>query len=143
MSTAQATPLLTVSHLSKTFAMPYTSRDFITRVRRHHLPALRDVSLTVGPGEILGVVGESGCGKSTLGRCLAGLEAPEQGDILWQGTAMPRSQGRRLRARRIQMVFQDPYASLNPRMTLGQMLEEVLSHPRPRRKRSAAARACW
>jgi len=118
--------LLSVSRLSKTFPMGRNLRDVITRSPRQHLRALRDVSLTVQPGEVLGVVGESGCGKSTLGRCIAGLEKPEHGDILWQGAPISGVEGRRARARHIQMVFQDPYASLNPRMTLGQALEEAL-----------------
>lgn len=118
--------LLSIHHLSKTFPMARNFHDVVTRSPRQNLRALRDVSLTVQPGEVLGVVGESGCGKSTLGRCIAGLERPEHGDILWQGAPITIGENRRTRARRIQMVFQDPYASLNPRMTLGQTLEEVL-----------------
>ncbi|MBZ9974184.1 MULTISPECIES: oligopeptide/dipeptide ABC transporter ATP-binding protein [unclassified Mesorhizobium] len=119
-------PLLAIRDLSKTFPMARNFRDVVTRSARQNLRALRDVSLTIQPGEVVGVVGESGCGKSTLGRCIAGLESPEQGDILWQGAPITAGANRRTRARHIQMVFQDPYASLNPRMTLGQTLEEVL-----------------
>ncbi|MDQ0391118.1 ABC transporter ATP-binding protein [Labrys monachus] len=126
MNLPSSAPLLSVRHLSKTFVLPRNSRDLLTGAPRQRLQALRDVSLTVQPGEILGIVGESGCGKSTLGRCLAGLETPDQGDLLWQGESLSAMRSRRERARRIQMVFQDPYASLNPRMSLGQMLEEVL-----------------
>lgn len=118
--------LLSIRHLSKTFPMARNFRDIVTRSPPQKLRALRDVSLTVQRGEVVGVVGESGCGKSTLGRCIAGLEKPEQGDILWQGTPIAEIENRRARARHVQMVFQDPYASLNPRMTLGQTLEEVL-----------------
>jgi oligopeptide transport system ATP-binding protein len=124
--TASPAPLLAVRNLSKTFTLPRTAREFLTRAGRQRLRVLHDVSLTVMPGEILGIVGESGCGKSTLGRCLAGLETPETGDLLWRGQALSAADDRKRRARRIQMVFQDPYASLNPRMSLGQMLEEAL-----------------
>jgi oligopeptide/dipeptide ABC transporter ATP-binding protein len=126
MSALSSPPLLAVSNLSKTFSLPRSAREFITRAPRQRLRALRDVSLTVLPGQILGVVGESGCGKSTLGRCLAGLEMPEEGELLWRGQAMSAADNRKERAKRIQMVFQDPYASLNPRMSLGRMLEEAL-----------------
>lgn len=126
MSVPSSPPLLAVSNLSKTFSLPRNAREFITRERQQRLRALRNVSLTVLPGQILGIVGESGCGKSTLGRCLAGLEMPEKGKLFWRGQAMSAADDRKERARRIQMVFQDPYASLNPRMSLGQMLEEAL-----------------
>ena len=117
-------PLLDISHVSKTYALDRPLSDLLAGKPQAQLKALRDVSLTVRPGEILGIVGESGCGKSTLGRCIVGLDRPEQGTFAWQGGAF--DSDRRARARQIQMVFQDPYASLNPRMTLGAILEEVL-----------------
>ena len=126
MSAPSSQPLLSVNNLSKTFSLPRSARELITRQPNQRLRALRDVSLTVLPGQILGIVGESGCGKSTLGRCLAGLEIPEEGKLFWRGQAMSVADDRKERARRIQMVFQDPYASLNPRMSLGQMLDEAL-----------------
>lgn len=125
--TPSGAPLLEVRDISKTFSMARSAREFVTGKPPQCLRALRNVSLAVAPGEILGVVGESGCGKSTLGRCLAGLEIPEQGELFWQGQRLHANSNRKLRARRIQMVFQDPYASLNPRMSLGQMLEEALA----------------
>jgi oligopeptide transport system ATP-binding protein len=118
--------LLSVRHLSKTFTLSRSAKDFVTCAPKQRLHALGDVSLEVKSGEILGVVGESGCGKSTLGRCLAGLETPERGELLWRGVPLAAGRDRRQRARRIQMVFQDPYASLNPRMSLRQILEEAL-----------------
>jgi oligopeptide transport system ATP-binding protein len=120
-------PLLSVRNLSKTFVLPRRAKDILRRAPRSRLIALRDVSLEVTQGEILGVVGESGCGKSTLGRCLAGLEKPDRGTLLWRGAELSAKPDRRESARRIQMVFQDPYASLNPRMSIGQALEEALA----------------
>jgi oligopeptide/dipeptide ABC transporter ATP-binding protein len=121
-----ARPLLSVRHMSKTFALPRNAKDFVTCAPAQRLRAVRDVSLEVKSGEILGVVGESGCGKCTLARCLAGLETPERGELLWRGAPLAARGDRKQRARRIQMVFQDPYASLNPRMSLRQILEEAL-----------------
>jgi peptide/nickel transport system ATP-binding protein len=90
--------------------------------------ALDQVNLRVAPGEVVGLVGESGSGKTTLGRAIVGLLRPESGTIVFEDheiTSMPRRQLRRLRAR-LQIVFQDPYASLNPRMTVEQLVAEPL-----------------
>ncbi len=122
-----APALLSVRGLSKRFEVARSAREVIMRQPVRYLQALRDVSLDLAAGETLGVVGESGCGKSTLARCLVGLEVPNQGEIFWQGQPMPVTAGGLAQARKVQMVFQDPYASLNPRMSLGAMLEEVLN----------------
>ena len=90
--------------------------------RKRTLRAVDDVSLTVSRGEILGVVGESGCGKSTLARILLGIIAPSRGSVLLQGRSLS-SLPRRELARLVQPVFQDPYSSLNPRKTIGEILE--------------------
>lgn len=119
------TPILEIRHLSKAFPQTRGLSDILMRRPRRSLHALRDVSLTLMPGETLGVVGESGCGKSTLGRCLAGLHSYDAGELLWKGAPLDDAT-RRERSQRIQMVFQDPYSSLNPRMTLAQTLDEVL-----------------
>jgi peptide/nickel transport system ATP-binding protein len=89
------------------------------------LRAVDGVDLAIARGETLGLVGESGCGKSTLGRAIVGLERPSAGALRYGGEALPPTRERAQR-RRIQMVFQDPYSSLNPRMTVRQMLAELL-----------------
>ena len=91
--------------------------------------ALNGVSLTVAAGETLGVVGESGCGKSTLAKLLVRLEEPTSGRVTLGGIDLSALTGSRLREqrRRIQMVFQDPFSALNPRLTAGRALDEVLA----------------
>ena len=90
--------------------------------------AVDDVSLTVYEGETVGLVGETGCGKSTLGRTILQLTDPTEGTIRLQGEDITHYSEHRLRKirQRMQIVFQDPYSSLNPRMTIGHALEEVL-----------------
>jgi len=97
--------------------------------RGHTVRAVDGVSLTIARDTVTGLVGESGSGKSTLGKTLVGLLAPSAGEILYAGRPLPqrhRPADFRRQARAIQMIFQDPYASLNPRMTVGEILCEPL-----------------
>ena len=140
-------PLLEVRKLSKSFTRSRSIADIVTGVPATTLQAVRDVSFSVAPGETLGLVGESGCGKSTLGRAIAGFHAPTAGEVLLEGKPVSGRHYQRIAlSRQIQMIFQDPYSSLNPRMTVGQALEEVLTiHKlRPAAGRSpAASTSCW
>ena len=94
--------------------------------RKTTVKALNDVSLTIMPRETLGVVGESGCGKSTLARAVLGLYPPNSGEIYYQNTRIDNLTPQKMLPfrKKMQMIFQDPYASLNPRMTVKKTLEE-------------------
>lgn len=95
---------------------------------KSHVRAVDGVSLDVGPGETVGLVGESGCGKTTLGRAVIRLIDPTAGQILFEGEDITTLTGEALRKKRrfFQMIFQDPYGSLNPRMTVGEIIGEAL-----------------
>ena len=119
-----ADPILQVENLTKEF--PVRAGVFQRQVAS--VKAVSGVSFSVGRGQTLGIVGESGCGKSTTGRMLLRLIEPTSGSIQFDGIDVVAQHGRALRAlrRRIQIVFQDPYASLNPRMTIASIIGEPM-----------------
>jgi oligopeptide/dipeptide ABC transporter ATP-binding protein len=134
-------PLLTVEDLRK----HYPVRGGVFGRRIGEIRAVDGVSLAVHQGETLGLVGESGCGKSTLGRTVARLEEPTSGRVFFEGQDLAqasRAQMFRLR-REVQIVFQDPYSSLNPRMTVGEIVREPLIVHRIGTKVQQVERVRW
>jgi oligopeptide/dipeptide ABC transporter ATP-binding protein len=117
-------PLLEVHNLSKRFPI----RGRVLGSSGGRVNAVDNVSFSINKGETLGLVGESGCGKSTLGRTILRLIEPSAGQVLFEGIDIAQLNARAMRAmrRKMQIIFQDPYASLNPRMTVSTILEEPL-----------------
>src|SRR5712691_2046140 len=118
-------PLLEVRGLHMHF--PVTEGIIIHR-RVGEVKAVDGIDFTVRRGETLGLVGESGCGKTTTGRCILRLERPTGGEILYDGVDIAKLELKELLAlrRRIQVIFQDPYSSLNPRMKVGEIIAEPI-----------------
>ena len=117
-------PLLEVENLKQY----YPIRGGLLGKVVNHVKAVDGVSFTIYPGETLGVVGESGCGKSTTGRSILRLEEPTEGSVVFRGDNIlnySKEQMRKIR-KEMQIIFQDPFASLNPRRTVGQTIEEAL-----------------
>src|SRR6266542_4440087 len=114
------TPILTIRNLRKLFP---TGKSGIWGGGDTYVHAIDDVSFELRRGEVLALVGESGCGKSTLVLTLMGLEQPTSGEIAFEGRGIVNARGAELKElrRHIQMVFQDPYESLNPHMTVDEI----------------------
>ncbi|QDG77258.1 ABC transporter ATP-binding protein [Labrenzia sp. PHM005] len=126
------TPLVEIKNVSKRFAKRLDVAGKIAQklganVREEVVHAVDEVNLDIREGEVLGLVGESGCGKSTLGRVVAGIHAPSSGQLLFQGNdvAAMSSAEQRAATLAIQMIFQDPFASLNPRMRVEDIIGEA------------------
>ncbi|SEN43633.1 peptide/nickel transport system ATP-binding protein [Pseudorhodobacter antarcticus] len=124
-------PILRIENVSKRFTrMPGLAERLVGRLTGGGKPvvvhALTDVSLEVAQGEVLGIVGESGCGKSTLGRVVAGIYAPSDGRVTLHGKPIAREHSGNIDklTTQVQMIHQDPFASLNPRMKVGETLAE-------------------
>jgi len=137
---AETAPLVSVRHLKMHF--PVTEGSLLPRVVAH-VKAVDDVSFTIRKGETLGLVGESGCGKTTTGRCILQLEHATAGEIIYNGRnliGLDRQSMLALR-QKIQVIFQDPYSSLNPRMKIGDIIAEpMLVHGTEPDKASRVAR---
>jgi ABC-type microcin C transport system duplicated ATPase subunit YejF len=141
-------PVLSVRNLAKHF--PIRSTGLIRR-KIGDVHAVCGVSFDIYENETLCVVGESGCGKTTTGRLVLNLIGATTGDVMWQGRDLTTLSARQMRPLRrdMQIVFQDPFASLDPRMTVNELIAEPL-HPRPVPRRAGrkepgqgAARAGW
>jgi oligopeptide transport system ATP-binding protein len=117
--------LLTVNNLVMHFPL---TRGIIFQKKVGAVQAVDGISFNVKPGETLGLVGESGCGKSTTGRAILQLYKPTDGEVIFKGRDLTKLNGGDMRKmrRHLQMIFQDPYASLNPRMTVGNIVSEPM-----------------
>ena len=125
MAENEKTPLLVVKDLKKWFS----GQSGAFARKKSHIKAVDGVSFSLDAGESLGIVGESGCGKSTMGRSVLRLLEPSGGQIIYKGKDFTKMKSKELRKARseMQIIFQDPYASLNPRMTIGEIISEPLN----------------
>ena len=131
MTTQASLPILALRDVQRHYRQPVGLLDRVTGLlSRQHKPrvvqAVAGVDLDIMPGEVVGIVGESGCGKTTLGRMLSGILPPSGGSVLYQGQAVTGLSGARRREYElaVQMIFQDPYSSLNPRMRIVDIIGE-------------------
>ena len=124
VSTEAPQHLLQVNHLKKYFQI---NKAFLKKDRKF-LRAVDDISFTLDPGKTVGIVGESGCGKTTMGRTVLRLYDVTEGEILFEGQDLAKLKGEKLRKLRpnFQMIFQDPYSSLSPRLPVGEIIGEAV-----------------
>jgi ABC-type oligopeptide transport system ATPase subunit len=124
MSVSISPPLIEVKKLDKSFSVPQP----IWWKAKKQLHVLKDIELTIGEGEIVGLVGESGSGKSTLGECIGGLQGVPVGTVFFRGQDVATLSGKSYRAyrRAVQFIFQDPVETLNPRLTVEQIIAEPM-----------------
>ncbi|MBT8454829.1 MAG: ATP-binding cassette domain-containing protein [Rhodobacteraceae bacterium] len=126
------TPIIELDGVSKRFVKKLDvaerfARRLGAKVEEHTVHAVDCVDMVIQPGEVVGLVGESGCGKSTLGRCVAGVHLPTEGTILYRGKDVTTLRGKEsLESRlKVQMIFQDPMSSLNPRLKVSEIISEA------------------
>jgi oligopeptide transport system ATP-binding protein len=124
-SVGKGETLLEVRNLKKYFPV---TEGIVMRRTIGNVKAVDGVSFTIARGETLGLVGESGCGKTTTGRCILQLEKPSGGEIVFEGVSLEKLDQKAMVAwrQKIQVIFQDPYSSLNPRMKVGEILGEPM-----------------
>ena len=127
-------PIVTINNVSKRFVKSLDlagkiAQRFGVDIREEVVHAVDKVSLNIQDGEVVGLVGESGCGKSTLGRVVAGVHEPSDGNVLFRGKAIEDLTGKDAQeaALKIQMIFQDPMSSLNPRLRVQDIIGEEIS----------------
>ena len=129
-------PIIALDRVSRRFGPTYDAAARLTRratsalggtIRNETVHAVDTVSFAITRGEVVGLVGESGCGKSTIGRMVAGILPPSDGQVLYRGTNLTNLPGEKAREAKlkVQMIFQDPYASLNPRMRVAEIVGEA------------------
>lgn len=120
----QKTPLLEVRNLKKYFPV----NEGFLGMNKQTLKAVNDVSFSIYPGETLGIVGESGCGKSTLGNVIMNMLSPTEGEVLFEGRSIHKMNPKEQKEykRSVQMIFQDPFSSLNPRMRVKDIIAEPM-----------------
>lgn len=133
--------MIVVGHLCKDYALA-TGLRALSGSSGKVVRAVRDVNFSIASGEVLGLVGESGSGKTTVGKMLVGLEEPTEGDIVIEGESAARLRKERRKEfhRRVQMVFQDPYGSLNPQHTVGEIVSRPLQYQGVKDREAIAAK---